>query len=58
MEGGGEAIRSRASSPTGSSSARHDPAAGADAVFTVDGDDTVLAPGAVEIEDGLITWVG
>ena len=30
----------------------------ADAVFTVDGADTVLAPGAVEIEDGLISWVG
>jgi len=30
----------------------------ADAVFTVDGDDTVHAPGAVEVTDGLITWVG
>ena len=30
----------------------------ADAVFTVDGDDTVLTPGAVEIDDGLISWVG
>jgi 5-methylthioadenosine/S-adenosylhomocysteine deaminase len=30
----------------------------ADAVFTVDPDDTVLQPGAVEIDDGLITWVG
>jgi 5-methylthioadenosine/S-adenosylhomocysteine deaminase len=30
----------------------------ADAVVTVDSDDTVLAPGAVEIEDGLISWVG
>ena len=30
----------------------------ADAVFTVDADDTVLAPGAVEIDDGLISWVG
>ncbi len=30
----------------------------ADAVFTVDAGDTVLAPGAVEIDDGLISWVG
>ncbi|HEX3334305.1 MAG TPA: amidohydrolase [Acidimicrobiales bacterium] len=30
----------------------------ADAVFTVDPDDTMLAPGAVEISDGLISWVG
>src|SRR5580693_5441777 len=30
----------------------------ADAVFTVDSDDTVLAPGAVEIDDGLISWIG
>jgi 5-methylthioadenosine/S-adenosylhomocysteine deaminase len=30
----------------------------ADAVFTVDANDTVLAPGAVEIADGLISWVG
>ncbi len=30
----------------------------ADAVFTVDANDTVWRPGAVEIEDGLITWVG
>jgi 5-methylthioadenosine/S-adenosylhomocysteine deaminase len=30
----------------------------ADAVFTVDPDDTVLAPGAVEVTDGLISWVG
>jgi 5-methylthioadenosine/S-adenosylhomocysteine deaminase len=30
----------------------------ADAVFSVDADDTVLAPGAVEITDGLISWVG
>jgi 5-methylthioadenosine/S-adenosylhomocysteine deaminase len=30
----------------------------ADAVFTVDSADTVLAPGAVEVEDGLISWVG
>ena len=30
----------------------------ADAVFTVDADDTVLLPGAVEIDDGVITWVG
>jgi 5-methylthioadenosine/S-adenosylhomocysteine deaminase len=30
----------------------------ADAVFTVDGDDTVHAPGAVEVTDGLISWVG
>ena len=27
----------------------------ADAVFTVDADDTVLAPGAVEIDDGVIS---
>ena len=30
----------------------------ADAVFTVDADDTLLPPGAVEIDDGLISWVG
>jgi 5-methylthioadenosine/S-adenosylhomocysteine deaminase len=30
----------------------------ADAVFTVDADDAVLLPGAVEIDDGVITWVG
>jgi 5-methylthioadenosine/S-adenosylhomocysteine deaminase len=30
----------------------------ADAVFTVDAHDTVLQPGAVEMEGGLITWVG
>jgi 5-methylthioadenosine/S-adenosylhomocysteine deaminase len=30
----------------------------ADAVFTVDEGDTVLAPGAVEIDDGRISWVG
>jgi 5-methylthioadenosine/S-adenosylhomocysteine deaminase len=30
----------------------------ADAVFTVDEHDTVLAPGAVEVADGLISWVG
>ncbi len=30
----------------------------ADAVFTVDADDTMLLPGAVEIEDGLVSWVG
>jgi 5-methylthioadenosine/S-adenosylhomocysteine deaminase len=30
----------------------------ADAVFTVDPDDTMLLPGAVEIDDGLISWVG
>ncbi len=30
----------------------------ADAVFTVDAADTVLQPGAVEFEDGRITWVG
>jgi 5-methylthioadenosine/S-adenosylhomocysteine deaminase len=30
----------------------------ADVVFTVDGADTVLAPGAVEVEEGLISWVG
>ena len=30
----------------------------ADAVFTVDAGDTMLLPGAVEIEDGLISWVG
>ena len=29
----------------------------ADAVFTVDDADTVVAPGAVEIDDGLLTWV-
>jgi len=30
----------------------------ADAVFTVDAQDTVWCPGAVEIDEGLITWVG
>jgi 5-methylthioadenosine/S-adenosylhomocysteine deaminase len=30
----------------------------ADAVFTVDDSDRVLRPGAVEFDDGLITWVG
>ena len=30
----------------------------ADAVFTVDATERVLAPGAVEINDGLISWVG
>jgi len=30
----------------------------ADAVFTVDSDDTVLAPGAVEIDEGFVSWVG
>jgi 5-methylthioadenosine/S-adenosylhomocysteine deaminase len=30
----------------------------ADAVFTVDADETVWRPGAVEFEDGLISWVG
>ena len=30
----------------------------ADAVFTVDADDTVLCPGAVEFDQGLISWVG
>jgi 5-methylthioadenosine/S-adenosylhomocysteine deaminase len=30
----------------------------ADAVFTVDPDDTMWLPGAVEIDDGLISWVG
>jgi 5-methylthioadenosine/S-adenosylhomocysteine deaminase len=30
----------------------------ADAVFTVDADDRVLTPGAVEVSDGLISWVG
>jgi 5-methylthioadenosine/S-adenosylhomocysteine deaminase len=30
----------------------------ADAVFTVDSADTVLAPGAIEIDDGVISWVG
>ena len=30
----------------------------ADAVFTVDADDTVWQPGAVEIEDGRVSWVG
>ncbi len=30
----------------------------ADVVFTVDSVDTVLAPGAVEIEEGRISWVG
>ena len=30
----------------------------ADAVFTVDARNTVLAPGAIELTDGLISWVG
>ena len=30
----------------------------ADAVFTVDDDDAVHRPGAVEIDRGVITWVG
>jgi 5-methylthioadenosine/S-adenosylhomocysteine deaminase len=30
----------------------------ADAVFTVDGDDTILTPGAVEIDGRVISWVG
>jgi 5-methylthioadenosine/S-adenosylhomocysteine deaminase len=30
----------------------------ADAVFTVDAGDTVLAPGALEIDGGVISWVG
>ena len=30
----------------------------ADAVFTVDSSDNMLLPGAVEIDDGLISWVG
>ena len=30
----------------------------ADHVFTVDADDTVLSPGAVDVTDGLISWVG
>jgi len=30
----------------------------ADSVFTVDDDNTVLAPGAIEVTDGLISWVG
>lgn len=30
----------------------------ADAVFTVDAGDSMLLPGAVEIDDGLISWVG
>ena len=30
----------------------------ADAVFTVDADDTMWLPGAVEIDDGLVSWVG
>jgi 5-methylthioadenosine/S-adenosylhomocysteine deaminase len=30
----------------------------ADALFTVDADDTVLAPGALEMTDGVISWVG
>jgi len=30
----------------------------ADTVFLVDADGTILRPGAVEIEDGLISWVG
>jgi 5-methylthioadenosine/S-adenosylhomocysteine deaminase len=30
----------------------------ADAVFTVDAEDRILTPGAVEIDDDLISWVG
>jgi 5-methylthioadenosine/S-adenosylhomocysteine deaminase len=30
----------------------------ADAAFTVDAEDTVLAPGAIEITDSVISWVG
>jgi 5-methylthioadenosine/S-adenosylhomocysteine deaminase len=30
----------------------------ADAVFTVDGDDTILTPGAVEMDGRTISWVG
>jgi 5-methylthioadenosine/S-adenosylhomocysteine deaminase len=30
----------------------------ADALFAVDAEDTVLTPGAVEIDDGTISWVG
>jgi 5-methylthioadenosine/S-adenosylhomocysteine deaminase len=30
----------------------------ADAVFTVDADERVLQPGAIEVDGGLITWVG
>ena len=30
----------------------------ADAVFTVDAEDRVLAPGAIEVDGGRITWVG
>ncbi len=30
----------------------------AEVIFTVDADDTVLAPGAVEIEDDRISWIG
>jgi 5-methylthioadenosine/S-adenosylhomocysteine deaminase len=30
----------------------------ADHVFTVDADNTVLSPGAVDVSDGLISWVG
>ena len=30
----------------------------ADAVFTVDGEDRVWRPGAVEFDGALITWVG
>jgi 5-methylthioadenosine/S-adenosylhomocysteine deaminase len=30
----------------------------ADAVFTVDGEDRVLAPGAIEVDQGRITWIG
>ena len=30
----------------------------ADAVFTVDDEDRVLAPGAIEVDEGRITWVG
>ena len=52
---------SRATSPTACSSARRDAVTlrlEADAVFTVDQANTVLAPGAVEIADGVISWVG
>ena len=62
VEGGDEALRSRATCPTACSSARRDGAVTlrlvADAVFTVDAADTILAPGAVEVTDGLISWVG
>ena len=30
----------------------------ADAVFAVDGEDRVLAPGGIEVDQGRITWVG